>query len=106
MDEEQAAVEPRLDTVRRRLDAPPVDATAMQAALTALQALRLEVPGILREVKKRYEPWPPDGEVHLSWQDLLSSARVATPEDLDTLVRRLPSRLESELRPGKTPVIE
>jgi hypothetical protein len=106
MGDEQEALEPRLNTVRQRLSAPPTDATAMQAALTALQGLRLEVPTLLREVKKRYEPKTPDGEIRLSWQDILGSVRIVGAEDVDATLRKMRTSLERELQPGKTLVIE
>jgi hypothetical protein len=57
-------------------------------------------------VKKRYEPKTPDGEIRLSWQDVLGSARIAGAEDLEEVVGRVRASLEQELKPGKTLVIE
>jgi len=106
LDEERANLALRLSTVGKRLEAPPADALAMQAAVTALQALTLEVPSILREARDRYKPKVEDNERHMTWHDLLGNARIAGPGDLDALVISLRREVERELAAGKTVVIE
>jgi hypothetical protein len=104
--EEHAALEPRLGAVRQRLEAAPADPVAMQAAVIALQALKLEIPTVLREVRTRYYVAPPVNETHLTWRDLLGCARIAGADDLEAVLHRLRTGIERELAAEKTVVIE
>jgi len=104
--EERTALEPRLGAVRQRLEAAPADPVAMQAAVIALQALKLEIPTVVREVQTRYYVAPPVNETHLTWQDLLGCARIAGTDDLDAVLYTLRTGIERELAAEKTVVIE
>lgn len=65
-DEECALLAQRLTYARGRLRQADTDPVAAQGAVMALQALKLELPGALRELKEKYRPRPADNEKHLA----------------------------------------
>jgi len=105
-EEERTAVRQRFGSLKHRLGAPAGDVVSAQAAVTAVQALRLELPMVLREVQNRYRPPASAHEIHLTWQELAGSARIATAEELDALLQGLRGRIAPLLSDRKIAVID
>ena len=103
---ELATIRQRFGSLQQRLQAPAGDAIAAQAAVTAAQALKLELPGALRELKEKYRPRPADNETHLTWRELLGSARIAGDGDLEVVIESLRRRIEPLLGEKKVVIVE
>jgi len=92
--------------VRQRLAAPAADAVSARDALTALQAVRLELPGALRTLRERYRPPTSGAELRISWRELLGTDCIAHEEDLRAALTSLEQQGRRALEQQKTVVIE
>ncbi|MGH2409656.1 MAG: hypothetical protein ACRDGS_04710, partial [Chloroflexota bacterium] len=94
LDQEVQELATVLDHTRFRLSAPPTDVLAARAALTALQAAKLEVPRRVQALRVKYAPAGNGNVTRLGWRDLLGTTRIANVAELDAAIASLRSQID------------
>jgi hypothetical protein len=99
--EEMEAVRQLYAPVRARLARPPQNLGEARALLSELTAAELALRPKLVELRSRYQVATEPESVHLRWQDLGGTARIANLEELDQVMGQIRLRIAAELERNK-----
>lgn len=104
--EEAAGLSGLFAGVRQGLGQSSAGLYETRRLLSDVTAAKLDLRARLGELRTRYQVEVERPTVHFGWSELMGAVEIASPDDLESMLRRLSSRIEAELNQQRKVTID